>query len=132
MEWIFGDILNYFPFIVFKKNLNIGLTPTGKMYIVCAILRNANSCLYQSRTLKSFGINLPQIQEYVSRKPFVYIKAYLLNKKSLLFPISDNFIITACAFRASQKYVRNRFKNKGILQVLCFFKKKSVGRVVRS
>ena len=64
VEWIFGDILNYFSFLDFKKNLKIGLSPIGKMYIVCAILRNAHSCLYQSSTSKFFGINPPQIQEY--------------------------------------------------------------------
>mgnify|MGYP001800002814 CR=1 FL=1 len=30
----------------FKKNLKIGLNSVGKMYVVCAILRNALTCLY--------------------------------------------------------------------------------------
>lgn len=36
VEWLFGDIINYFKFMDFKKNLKIGLSCVGKMYIVCA------------------------------------------------------------------------------------------------
>jgi len=35
VEWLFSDIINYFKFIDFKKNLKIGLSPIGKMYLVC-------------------------------------------------------------------------------------------------
>ena len=45
-QWIFGDIVNYFKFMDFKKNLKIGLSQVGKMYIVAAVLRNALTCLY--------------------------------------------------------------------------------------
>ena len=34
VEWIFGDIINYFKFLDFKKNLKISLRAVGKMYIV--------------------------------------------------------------------------------------------------
>ena len=40
VEWLFADI-SYFKFLDFTKNLRIGLSQVGKMYIVCAILRNA-------------------------------------------------------------------------------------------
>ena len=63
VEWLFGDIVNYFAFLDFRKNLEIGLSKVGKMYIVCALLRNAHSCLYQSSPSKLFGIDPPQIQE---------------------------------------------------------------------
>ena len=63
-EWLFGVIVNYFASLDFKKNFKIGLSPVGKMYIVCALLRNAHSCLYQSSTWKFFGIDPPQIQDY--------------------------------------------------------------------
>ena len=39
VEWLFGDIVNYFKFIDFKKNLKIGLSNIGKLYIVCAVLQ---------------------------------------------------------------------------------------------
>ena len=50
VEWIFGDIINYFKFLDFKKDLKLNLSPIGKMYIVCAFLRNALTCLYGNTT----------------------------------------------------------------------------------
>ena len=50
VEWLFGDIVNYFKFIDFKKNLKIGLSNIGKLYIVCAVLQNALTCLYGNLT----------------------------------------------------------------------------------
>ena len=41
IEWLFGDIVNYFKFLDFKKNLKISLNAVGKTYIVAAILRNS-------------------------------------------------------------------------------------------
>ena len=45
VEWLFGDIVEYFKFVDFKKNLKIRLSSVGKMYNVCALLRNALTCL---------------------------------------------------------------------------------------
>ena len=42
VEWLFGDIINYFKFL----DLKMGLSSVGKMYIVGAILRNGLTCLY--------------------------------------------------------------------------------------
>ena len=64
VEWVFGDITNYFAFLDFKKNLKIGLSPVGKMYIVCSLLRNAHICLYHSSTSEFFGIDPPAIKDY--------------------------------------------------------------------
>lgn len=49
VEWLFGDIINYFKFLDFKKNLKIGMRCVGKMYVVCALLRNALTCLYATK-----------------------------------------------------------------------------------
>ena len=46
VECIFGDIINYFKFLDFKRNLKIALSQVGKMYVVCAILQNALTCMY--------------------------------------------------------------------------------------
>ena len=46
VERLFNDIVNYFKFMDFKKNLKISLSSVGKMYVVRAILRNALTCLY--------------------------------------------------------------------------------------
>lgn len=64
VEWLFGDIVNYFKFIDFKKNLKIGLSSVGKMYIVCALLRNALTCLYGNTTSEFFGFDPPTLQQY--------------------------------------------------------------------
>lgn len=57
MEWLFGDIVNYFKFIDFKKNLKIGLSSVGKMYIVCVLLRNVFMCFYGNIILEFFGFD---------------------------------------------------------------------------
>ncbi len=64
VEWIFGDIINYFKFLDFKKNLKIGLSQVGKMYIVGALLRNALTCLYGNTTSKFFEVDPPTLEEY--------------------------------------------------------------------
>ena len=64
VEWLFGDILNYFKFIDFKKNLKIGLSSIGKTYVVCALLRNALTCLYGNMTSEFFELDPPSLQDY--------------------------------------------------------------------
>lgn len=54
VEWLFGDIVNYFKFIDFKKNFKISLSSIGKMYIICVILRNVFICLYGNEIFKFF------------------------------------------------------------------------------
>ena len=64
VEWLFGDIINYFKFVDFKKTQKISLSAVGKMYIVCAILRIAMTCLYGNYTSDFFDIDPPSLQEY--------------------------------------------------------------------
>lgn len=64
VEWLFGDIINYFKFMDFKKNLKIRLSSVGKMYVVCAILRNALTCLYGNQTSTCFQLDPPTVEEY--------------------------------------------------------------------
>ncbi|KAK3746108.1 hypothetical protein QZH41_015516 [Actinostola sp. cb2023] len=58
------NIVNFFKFIDFKKNLKIGLSSVGKTYIVCAILQNALTCLYGNLTSEYFDLQPPTLQEY--------------------------------------------------------------------
>ena len=44
VEWLFGDVINYFKFLDYKNNLKIGMSNVGKMYVGCSILRNALTC----------------------------------------------------------------------------------------
>ena len=64
VEWLFGDIVEYFKFVDFKKNLNISLSSVGKMYIVCAILRNVLTCLYGNTSSNFFELDHPTLEEY--------------------------------------------------------------------
>ena len=64
VEWVFGDIINYFAFLDFKKNLKIGLSAVGKMYISCALLTYAHTCLYHSMTSTYFGVDPPNLRGY--------------------------------------------------------------------
>ena len=63
VEWLFGDVINYFKFLDFK-NLKIGLSSVGKMYVVCALLRNALTCLYGNQTSEFFKLDPPSLQGY--------------------------------------------------------------------
>ena len=64
VEWVFGDVVNYFKFTDFKKNLKLGLSAVGKIYIVCALLRNALTCLYGNNTAAFFEVRPPTLEEY--------------------------------------------------------------------
>ena len=64
VEWLFGDVINFFKFLDFKKDLKIGLSSIGKMYIVCAILQNARTCLYGNCTSNYFQLDPPSLVEY--------------------------------------------------------------------
>ena len=64
VEWIFGDIINYFAFLDFKKKLKVKLSVVGKMYVTCALMHNARTCLYGNVTSKFFGIDPPTLSQY--------------------------------------------------------------------
>ena len=50
VEWLFADVINTFRFMDFKKSV-------GKAYIVCALLRNALTCLYKNNTSEFFNVS---------------------------------------------------------------------------
>ena len=64
VEWIFGEITNYFAFLNFKKNLELGLSEVAAMYQRSALLREAMTCLYGSTTSTYFGLEPPQLEDY--------------------------------------------------------------------
>ena len=64
VEWVFGDIINYFKFLDFKKNLKVGLSAIGKMYISCALIQNAHTCLYENNVSKYFNVQPPTLEQY--------------------------------------------------------------------
>ena len=66
VEWVFNDISKFFAFLSYKKNLKIGLSPIGKIYLVCTLLTNARTCLYNSVSSTYFGMDPPSLQDYFS------------------------------------------------------------------
>ena len=64
VEWLFGDIVNYFKFLDFKKNLKIGMSSIGKLYLVSALLQNATTCLYGNNISEFFDLQPPSLQYY--------------------------------------------------------------------
>ena len=64
VKWLFKEITAYFSFLDFKKDLRIGLCPVGNMYIVCALVTNARTCLHKSRTSDYFRVNPPMLEDY--------------------------------------------------------------------
>ena len=63
---LFGNICNYFKFIDFKKQMKIHLSAVGKMYFVCALLENAQTCLCGNQVLEMFEIVPPFLNYYFS------------------------------------------------------------------
>ena len=80
VEWIFGDVVNYFKFTDLKKKLKICLSAVGKMYIARALMHNARACLYGSTTSQFFRDSPPPllspstVQEYFQWGKERYIK----------------------------------------------------------
>ena len=68
VKWVFGDIVNYFKFTDFKKDLKIGLSAVGKFYVVSALFHNAMTCLYGNNTSTYFGVQPPTLDEYFNRE----------------------------------------------------------------
>ena len=64
VEWMFGEIVEKFKFVDFKKNLKVGLTSAGKIYRVSAILTNAHACLYKNIVSEFYGIEPPTLEQY--------------------------------------------------------------------
>ena len=64
VEWVFGNIINFFSFLDFKKNLKVALSAVGKMYIICALLTNARNCLYPTSTSSFFNLGPLSLREY--------------------------------------------------------------------
>jgi len=66
VEWLFGDVSNYFKFIDYKKNLKLGMSSVGKQYMVSALLRNCLTCLYGNSTSTFFDLEPPTINNYLA------------------------------------------------------------------
>ena len=66
VEWMFGNISNYFSFIDMKKQQQLNMSAVGKIYIVCALLQNAHTCLYGNIISSYFECEPPSLEQYFS------------------------------------------------------------------
>ena len=66
VEWCFGDVVTYFAYFNYYKNLRIGMSPIGSMYVVSAVLMNARTILYGNLTSNFFEVEPPSLDEYFS------------------------------------------------------------------
>ena len=64
VEWVFGDIIDYFKFLDIKKNFKIGLSAVGIFSIASALLRNFLTCFYGNSTSNFFQLDPPSLNEY--------------------------------------------------------------------
>ena len=67
VESLFRNTTNYFKFIGFKRQMKVNLSPVGKLYFVCALLENAQTCLYRNQVSQMFAIEPPTLGDYFSR-----------------------------------------------------------------
>lgn len=65
VEWGFGKVATNFAFTNYAPNLKLYLQPIALYYRVAAILTNCHTCLYGSQTGSYFGLNPPELAEYL-------------------------------------------------------------------
>ena len=82
VEWLFGEIVKYFKFIDFKRQQSISLSPVGKIYIVCAILQNALTCLYNNPVSEYFALTPPTLNNTFI-KSCRHCNLYLITKHTV-------------------------------------------------
>ena len=64
VEWLFGDVVNYFIFTDFKKKREYWIECCWQGTHRCAVLRNVLKCLCGNSTSTFFGVKPPTIEEY--------------------------------------------------------------------
>ena len=69
VEWLFGNITNYFKFIYFKSQLE-----------------NAFTCLYGNIVLEKFEVQPPSLQDYIQEFEFVSF-SILANRRVTLIDV---------------------------------------------
>ena len=65
VEWGFGKVVAVFAFVDFKKNQKVYLQPVGHMYVTAVLLTNIHTCFYSSQTSQYFGLEPPNVHEYL-------------------------------------------------------------------
>ena len=58
MKWLFGDVINYFKLLDFKKNVKIGMRSISKIYSLSTAAQCPNQ-LYGNKTYRFSSLNPP-------------------------------------------------------------------------
>lgn len=67
IEWTFGRIFSLWRRLSFVPRMQVGVSPLGKLYLVCVILSNVHTCLNGgNQTAYYFGGEPPTLEEYLS------------------------------------------------------------------
>ena len=65
VEWAFGEVVELWAFVDFKKNLKIGLSPIGQFYLIAVLLTNCHSTLQPNQTSQLFNLDPPNLEQYI-------------------------------------------------------------------
>ncbi|KAH9124894.1 hypothetical protein AeMF1_004412 [Aphanomyces euteiches] len=67
VEWSFGDVLRYWAFLDYRKNLKVFLSPVAKLYLTGVLLTNCLTCERGGNpTSLFFGVDPPELEKYLA------------------------------------------------------------------
>lgn len=70
VEWGFGKIVSLFPYLDYRKNNKVLLTPVALATNVANIFANMHTCLYGSHINQVTGLEPPSLEAYMAGGPF--------------------------------------------------------------
>ena len=63
VEWLFGNMVKFSNFSILRKTSEVLLVQLQKCTL-CAILRNAKTCMYTNSRSEQFALESPTIEDY--------------------------------------------------------------------
>lgn len=66
VEWLFGHVVTLWQGLNWTRTMQLGLRPVAIYYRVGVLLANCYTCLYGNQTSIYFGIQPPELEEYLS------------------------------------------------------------------
>ncbi|KAF0731430.1 hypothetical protein Ae201684P_007059 [Aphanomyces euteiches] len=68
VEWCFGEVLRYWAFLDFMKNLKVFLSPVAKLYLIGVFFTNCLNCARQgNQTSRFFHLMPPPLKRYLNQ-----------------------------------------------------------------
>jgi len=69
IEWDYGDMGNFFPFLKMENVLKLSSMPVKKIYLTAMILRNSLNCFRPNQTSQYFNLPPPSFDAWISQGP---------------------------------------------------------------